>query len=251
VQCLAWSNSGDRLATGSGRDKVVPNGIGENMTFIWDVERASVLVRLEGHRDSVLGISWSPDDSRIATASDDRTARLWDPDTGDELERLEGHTSGVLDCDWSPDGSILVTGSRDYKARRWVLGTEESARWSDNNCVRSVDYHPGGAYVATSGVDKTLKFRNSTTGSVLVTIDDGIDLGSVVMKSRFDPQGVHLVAAYGKAATVIMYGPEGAVPPEEEDDTAAFSGAIVFSIAIVGTLLILYPAVRKARRRRG
>jgi WD40 repeat protein len=237
VQCLAWSNEGDRLASGSGRDKVVPNGIGENLTLIWDVERASVLQRLEGHRDSVLGVSWSPDDSRIATASDDRTARVWDPDTGDEVERLEGHTSGVLDC--------------DYKARRWVLGTEESDRWSDNNCVRSVDYHPGGAFVATSGVDKTLKFRNSTTGSVLVTIDDGIELGSVVMKSRFDPQGVHLVAAYGKAATVIMYGPEGAVPPEEGDDTAAISGAAVVLVAVAGTLLILYPAVRKARRRRG
>jgi WD40 repeat protein len=251
VQCLAWSHSGDRLASGSGRDKVVPNGVGENKTFIWDPVTSTVLTRLEGHRDSVLGVAWSPDDSRIATASDDRTARIWDPSTGEELERLEGHTSGVLDCDWSPDGSLLVTGSRDYKARRWVLGTDETERWSDNNCVRSVAWHPRGAIVATSGVDKTLKFRNSTTGSVLVTIDDGIDLGSVVMKSRFDPQGVHLVAAYGKAATVIMYGPEGAVPPEEEDTTAAVSAAVIILIAIVGTVAILYPAYRKARRRRG
>lgn len=251
VQSLAWSNAGDRLASGSGRDKVVPNGLGENRTLIWDVERASVLVRLDGHRDSVLGIAWSPDDSRVATASDDRTVRVWDPGTGEQLMMLEGHTSGVLDCDWSPDGGVLVTGSRDYKARRWVLSTGESERWSDNNCVRSVDFHPSGAFVATSGVDKTLKFRNSTTGSVLVTIDDGIDLGSVVMKSRFDPAGVHLVAAYGKAATVIMYGPEGAVPGEGGDDTAALSAALVVAVAATGTVLIIFPAVRRARRRRG
>jgi WD40 repeat protein len=229
----------------------LPHGPGENRTFIWDPVTATVLTRLDGHRDSVLGIRWSPDDSRIATASDDRTARVWDPQTGEELDRLEGHTSGVLDCDWSPDGGILVTGSRDYKARRWVLGTETSDRWSDNNCVRSVDYHPTGAFVATSGVDKTLKFRNSTTGAVLVTIDDGIDLGSVVMKSRFDPQGVHLVAAYGKAATVIMYGPEGAVPPEEDTDNAAITLGVVVVIAAVATVLIVYPALRRARRRRG
>jgi WD40 repeat protein len=252
VQSLAWSSTGDRLASGSGRDKVVPNGPGENKTFIWDAETATVLARLEGHRDSVLGIRWSPDDSRIATASDDRTARIWDPATGEELQLLEGHTSGVLDCAWSPDGKLLVTGSRDYKARRWVLETGESDRWSDNNCVRSVDWHPQGAIVATSGVDKTLKFRNSTTGSVLVTIDDGIDLGSVVMKSRFDPEGVHLVAAYGKAATVIMYGPEGAVPgPDGPDTTAAISGAMIVLIAIVGVVALIYPAWRKARRRRG
>jgi WD40 repeat protein len=250
VQSMEWSNSGDRLASGSGRDKVVPNGPGENMTFIWDPVTATVLARLEGHRDSVLGMEWSPDDSRIATASDDRTARIWDPETGEELDRLEGHTSGVLDCVWSPDGNLLVTGSRDYKARRWDLSTGESDRWSDNNCVRSVDWHPKGGIVATSGVDKTLKFRNSTTGSVLVTIDDGIEMGSVVMKSRFDPQGVHLVAAYGKAATVIMYGPEGAVPPQPEDNTALFTGTALLIIAAIGTVALVYPAYRKARRRR-
>jgi WD40 repeat protein len=250
VQSMEWSNSGDRLASGSGRDKVVPNGPGENMTFIWDPATATVLTRLDGHRDSVLGMEWSPDDSRIATASDDRTARIWDPETGEELDRLEGHTSGVLDCVWSPDGNLLVTGSRDYKARRWDLSTGESDRWSDNNCVRSVDWHPKGGIVATSGVDKTLKFRNSTTGSVLVTIDDGIEMGSVVMKSRFDPQGVHLVAAYGKAATVIMYGPEGAVPPQPEDNTALFTGTALLIIAAIGTVALVYPAYRKARRRR-
>lgn len=251
VQSLAWSHAGDRLASGSGRDKVVPNGPGENKTFIWDVATATVLQRLEGCRDSVLGIAWSPDDSRIATASDDRTTRVWDPATGEQLSLLEGHTSGVLDVDWSPDGTFLVTGSRDYKARRWVVETGESSRWSDNNCVRSVDWHPDGAYVATSGVDKTLKFRNSTTGSVLVTFDEGIELGSVVMKSRFDPAGTHLAAAYGKAATLIMYGPEGAIPGEEGPDTrAAFWGAVVVAVAVIGTALIVLPAIHRARRRR-
>lgn len=252
VQCLAWSHSGEKLASGSGRDKVVPNGPGENLTFVWDVATASVVQRMEGHRDSVLGVAWSPDDSRIATASDDRTARIWDAATGEELAMLEGHTSGVLDCCWSPDGAYLLTGSRDYKARRWVLATGESERWSDNNCVRSVDWHPGGAVVATSGVDKTLKFRNSTTGSVLATIDDGIDLGSVVMKSRFDPQGVHVAAAYGKAATIVLYGPEGAVPTDAGPDArTAFWASFVVAVAVVGTVLLLYPALRKARRRRG
>lgn len=251
VQSLAWSHSSAMLASGSGRDKVIPNGPGENITIIWEVATASATQRLTGHRDSVLGIAFSPDDSLLATASDDRTARIWDPATGEEIYLLEGHTSGVLDCSWSPDGEFLVTGSRDYKARRWVLETGESDRWSDNNCVRSVDWHPQGAFIATSGVDKTLKLRNSTTGSVLVTIDDGIDLGSVVMKSRFDPSGVHVVSAYGKAATIIVYGPEGAIPSEEGPDAgAAFWAAFVTGMAIVGTMLILYPAIRRARRRR-
>jgi WD40 repeat protein len=253
VQSLAWSNSGEFLASGSGRDKVLPNGIGENQTFIWDVENGTVETRLEGHRDSVLGIAWSPDDSLIATASDDRTARIWDPATGEQLAVLEGHTSGVLDCCWSPDGTHLVTGSRDYKARLWdAVEYADLGRWSDNNCVRSVDWHPDGAHIATSGVDKTLKVRNATTGSVLVTIDDGLDLDSIPMKSRWDSTGTFIVAGYGKAGIVVMYGPVGA-PPDDggADATTVLSGTIVVIISVIGIGLLLYPAMRKARRRRG
>ena len=251
VQSLAWSHDGTRLASGSGRDKVMPNGPGENKTFVWDVETSTVLLRLEGHTDGVLGIAWSPDDSLIATASDDRTARIWNSTTGEELARLEGHTSGVLDCAWSPNGTWLATGSRDYKARLWDPRANLSlGKWSDNNCVRSVDFHPSGTIVATSGVDKTLKFRNARTGSVLVTIDDGIDLDSCVMKSRWDPAGERIAAAYGKSATVILYGPGGA-GGDGGPGKALYSGLAVIAIATAGTVVLLYPALRKARRRRG
>ena len=250
VLSLAWSHTGERLASGSGRDKVLPNGPGENAVFIWDVRASSVVARFEGHSDGVLGLEWSPDDALIASASDDRTARIWDVASGREVARLEGHTSGVLDCSWSPNGTQLVTGSRDYKSRLWdVPGNHSLGKWADNNCVRSVDFHPTGTIVATSGVDKTLKLRNATTGTVLVTIDDGIKLDSCVMKSRWDPAGAHIAAGYGKSATVIVYG-EGLAPAKGIGrGTFALAGVIV--IALVGTAVLLYPAVRKTRRRRG
>ncbi len=251
VQCLDWSNDGTRLASGSGRDKVVPNGIGENVTYIWDVESATVLMRLEGHTDGVLGVAWSPDDARIATASDDRTARVWDPATGEEVARLEGHTSGTLDCAWSPNGTLLVTGSRDYKARLWHVGENRSlGRWADYNCVRSVDWHPAGDIIATSGVDKTLKFRNSTTGNIQWTIEDGDDIDSIVMKSRWSPLGDRIVCAYGKAATVIMYGDVGRQVDGDEGEPVLTAMAVL-AVTVIGCALIFYPAMVKIRRRRG
>lgn len=46
-------------------------------------ERWSLCLQaLEGHSDLVTSISWSPDGSRLASASDDKTVRIWDPATG-------------------------------------------------------------------------------------------------------------------------------------------------------------------------
>jgi hypothetical protein len=40
---------------------------------------------LEGHTDDVHCVAWSPDGSRVATASWDETVALWDPATGQRL----------------------------------------------------------------------------------------------------------------------------------------------------------------------
>jgi len=54
---------------------------------------------LRGHQDYVRSVKWSPDGSKLATASRDETARVWDSRTGSELLTLQGHrgSEGVAD----------------------------------------------------------------------------------------------------------------------------------------------------------
>jgi WD40 repeat protein len=64
-------------------------------------------------------VAFSPDGGRLATASQDTTARIWDAASGQELLKLT-HDDAVNAAAFSPDGGRLATASGDT-ARIWVL----------------------------------------------------------------------------------------------------------------------------------
>jgi len=74
---------------------------------------------LEGHSSSVLSVAFSPDGSRIASGSDDRTIKIWDAKSGKEIRTLEGHSDWVLSVAFSPDGSRIASGSDDQTIKIW------------------------------------------------------------------------------------------------------------------------------------
>jgi WD40 repeat protein len=74
---------------------------------------------LRGHDDYVTSAAFSPDGSRIVTASWDKTARIWDAASAKEIAILRGHDAAVYSSAFSPDGSRIVTASGDKTARIW------------------------------------------------------------------------------------------------------------------------------------
>jgi len=73
---------------------------------------------LVGHRDRVRAVSWSPDGTRIATGSADKTARIWNAD-GALVAELQGHSDAVKAVAWSRDGKRLATCGQDATVRLW------------------------------------------------------------------------------------------------------------------------------------
>jgi hypothetical protein len=68
-------------------------------------------------------VAFSPDGTRIASGSWDKTVRLWDAATGKEIRSLSGHSAHVNSVAFSPDGTRIASGSLDNTVRLWDAGT--------------------------------------------------------------------------------------------------------------------------------
>lgn len=68
--------------------------------------------------DTIEGVAYAPDGSRIATALADGAVAVWDPgNLGEAVAARELHTTFVSSVAWSPDGTLLATASTDGVVR--------------------------------------------------------------------------------------------------------------------------------------
>jgi WD40 repeat protein len=69
--------------------------------------------------DAVVGVAFSLDGKRLASAGGDGTARVCDAAGGQELLSLKGHTARVRGMAFSPDSHRLASAGGDGTVRVW------------------------------------------------------------------------------------------------------------------------------------
>lgn len=90
---------------------------------LWDAWSGKPLAVLDGHRDAVQSVVFSPKGNYIATASSDETTCLWNAKTGNLQAVLQGHKEAVRGAVFSADDSQLLTWGDDRTARLWDVAT--------------------------------------------------------------------------------------------------------------------------------
>jgi WD40 repeat protein len=74
---------------------------------VWDAVSGQAVTPPLAHEDRVTAVVWSPDGKRLATASDDKTARVWDVSWDDGT--LDDWRTALERCDYRLNGDgVLV-----------------------------------------------------------------------------------------------------------------------------------------------
>ena len=112
VLALDFSPDGDLLAAGGGE----PSRSGE--VKMWEVGKGLLGRSLPSlHSDTVFSVRFSPDGTKLASASADKFLKVTNVADGKLLRSYEGHTHHVLAVDWKSDGKELVTGGGGQRAQ--------------------------------------------------------------------------------------------------------------------------------------
>jgi WD40 repeat protein len=168
------------------------SGADDHLVVIRDLSTGET-VSLKGHTRQVTAIALAPNQTRVASASRDKTARLWDLESRKVLHELSGHTGDVMCVDFSHDGDRLLTGSMDGTIRVWTTetGKLEQTIEPDGKAVFTALWLPGDEVIASGTADGSLRLIRVEDGEV--TAEE--DLQSNVADVAISPDGAMLAAA--------------------------------------------------------
>src|SRR5262249_32259079 len=98
-----------------------------------------------GHSDTVYGLSFSPDGTRLASCGADRQIKIFEVPSGKLLKSFEGHTHHVLDIAWKADGKLLASAGADKVIKVWDCEKGEALRSFPGDKSGPKKNGPGGA----------------------------------------------------------------------------------------------------------
>ncbi|MFJ9696171.1 protein kinase [Kitasatospora sp. NPDC101183] len=162
---------------------------------------------LDGHPVSVRAVAYSPDNSRIAVASTDSTARIWDATTGAHLTTIHGHVDAVA---FSPDGTRIATGSAFRGAKIWNARTGQFIEERIGHVLEAsvLAYSPDGRHLAACGriSNAALVWNPSTREPVLRLEGHTGEINSLT----YSPDGRHIATASSDSTVRIWDATTGA-----------------------------------------
>ncbi len=149
-------------------------------------------------------ITFTPDDRRLVSVSDDGILRWWEAQTGQLLgEPIHIAEKGITSIAISPDGKRLATGNADRMLRLWDTKTGHPAGdgLPIDQPIDSMAFSPDGKQLVTTG-ESMFRLWNLATGELVGAPWQGHD--GAIRSIAFSPDGSRLVSG-GEDKTLQLW----------------------------------------------
>ncbi len=147
VMDIDFDPNGERLAIGCGFGGLL----------IVNASDGAVLQTIHAHARWQSGVAFSPNGEKVATCSEDRTAKIWTlSDTSKPIEIVSNDV--LTSVTFSPDGKTLGASSHDGTARLWDADTGRPivSLVGHSNWVHGIAFSKQGL-VASASADRTVR----------------------------------------------------------------------------------------------
>lgn len=150
--CVAFSNNGELMASGSNDNKV----------NVWD-KNGKLIKSFTAHSVGVKDLKFSVDDKSLFTAGRDNLIRVWNTETWKREAELVGHKQAVNRLAVHPNGKLLYSCSDDLTIKKWDIKSKKvlSEFKGHNERVISIALNNDGSYLVSTSGDKTNKSKNN------------------------------------------------------------------------------------------
>jgi WD40 repeat protein len=175
IMSVAWSPISGSLLVSGGAD---------GTARVWDLgqddeEREQWLLSAQETTSGILGVTFSPDGTRVMAGDADITAvKMWDLALGGDAEWANFPALGNYpDAEFMPDGQHVVAHTPKATVMVWDLNTERGRRigpplvpWTEYASQPSFDVSPDGRSIASAGGDGGTTAWDTATGEELFAI---------------------------------------------------------------------------------
>ncbi|KAL2895107.1 WD40 repeat-containing protein HOS15 [Bienertia sinuspersici] len=106
IYTIKWSPTGPG-STNPNQKAILASASFDSTIKLWDVELGSLLCSLNGHRDPVYAVAFSPDGEYLASGSLDRCVNIWSVKEGKIVKTYTGN-GGVFEVCWNREGDKIA-----------------------------------------------------------------------------------------------------------------------------------------------
>jgi serine/threonine protein kinase len=171
ISDLAISPDSTRIGTSNNRD--LPFYAQYRFySGLWHIETGTLQRYMNGHKQRVNSVAFSPDGQLFATASNDDTVLLWQVSSGVLERNIEASAGGITSIGFSNNNMLLVAGSWDGFISLWQLNNGNLLRTmqTDDRTIFDVAFSPDDKLIASASHNNTIMLWSVSDGSLVRTL---------------------------------------------------------------------------------